>query len=451
MRASHKAVSRRSRIASTFGLAMTLVFAATFTFREATAQRLPGRTLPKWNDAPVLHSATPREAGMDSVFLFRTIDSIITAAIEMHAFPGCQLLVARNGKVVIDKSFGHHDYSGETPVENDHLYDLASITKMAASTLALARLVERHQISLDDRLSKFYPPFRGTDKEKITFREVLAHRSGLPSGVPKPWLLTRDSLLLAIRDAKLRTKTYRYSDLPFLLMPEIVRAVDTEGRDFETFLAEEFYRPLQITLTFNPLQHGKTIEKIVPTEVDNFWRMGLVHGTVHDESAAVMGGVSGNAGLFGTARDIAVVMQMLLNGGVYNGTRYLYPATIERFTSQEYALENNRRGLGFDRPAPGNDTLSLKEAYPAPGASQRSFGHTGFTGGIAWADPENGLVYVFLCNRVTPSRQNPAFIESRVRYTLQQAIYDAIGRFEECRKTDGRPPREAASAISGEN
>ena len=392
-----------------------------------SGQALPHR-LPRWNDAPVLHASSPREAGIDSVLLVRTIDSIVGRAIEMRAFPVCQLLVARDGKVVIERSFGYHDYSRDVAVENDHLYDLASVTKMVGSTLALAHLVERHEIALDDRLSKFYPPFRGTDKTRITFREVLAHRSGLPSGIPKPWLLTRDSLLGAIRDVPLRTRIYRYSDLPFLLVPEIVRMVD--GRDFETFLAEEFYRPLGVGLTFNPLQKGIPIEKIVPTEVDKTWRMRTVHGTVHDESAAVMGGVSGNAGLFGTARDVATVMQMVLNEGVYNGMRYFVPATVGRFTARQYTLEENRRALGFDRPLPGNDTLALEDAYPAPGASQRSFGHTGFTGAMAWADPEFGLVYVFLCNRVTPSRENPAFIETRVRYRLQQVVYDAMKRFE---------------------
>jgi CubicO group peptidase (beta-lactamase class C family) len=142
-----------------------------------------------------------------------------------------------------------------------------------------------------------------------------------------------------------------------------------------------------------------------------------------------MGGVSGNAGLFGTARDVATLMQMALAGGEWNGIHYLTPATVKRFTAQQYPGTNNRRALGFDRPAPGNDTLDFEEAYPAPAVSQRSFGHTGFTGGIAWADPDCGLVYVFLCNRVTPTRENAAFIETRVRYSLQQAIYEAMRRF----------------------
>jgi CubicO group peptidase (beta-lactamase class C family) len=240
--------------------------------------------------------------------------------------------------------------------------------------------------------------------------------------------MTRDSLLDAVRDARLRTKVYRYSDLPFLLIPEVVREVD--GRDFETFLDEEFYRPLGAGLVFNPLEKGVPIEKIVPTETDNVWRGGVVRGTVHDESAAVMGGVSGNAGLFGTARDVAVVMQMLLEGGALDGRRYLSSETVDTFTSPQYPLTRNRRALGFDRPTPGNDTLSMEEADPAPGVTQRSFGHTGFTGTFAWADPGYGLVYVFLCNRVTPTRNNTAFVETRVRYALHQVVYDAISRFE---------------------
>ncbi len=380
--------------------------------------------LPRWGIDHGFRAAAPREAGMDSLYLWRTVDSIVRRAIELRAFPGCQLFVARDGKVVIDASWGHHDYSRSTAVENDHLYDLASVTKMAASTLALAWLAERHKIGLDDRLSKWYPPLRGTDKARITFREVLTHQSGFPSGVPRPWLLTRDSLLLAVRDVRLRSRVYRYSDLPFLLVPEIVREAD--GRDFEVLLDEEFYRPLGVGLTFRPLEKGIPLSHIVPTENDNTWRMETVHGTVHDESAAVMGGVSGNAGLFGSARDVAVVMQMLLYGGMYDGIRYLTPATIEHFTRQQYPMTRNRRALGFDRPTPGNDTLSLEDAYPAPAVSQRSFGHTGFTGTIAWADPEFGIVYVLLCNRVTPTRQNPAFVETRVRYSLQQAVYDAM-------------------------
>ena len=379
--------------------------------------------------APVLRSAPPAEAGIDSAFLHRTIDSIVGVAIERKAFPGCQLVVARAGKVVIDTCYGYHDYSRRTPVRHDHLYDLASLTKVAASTLAVARLVDMQRLSLDERFSNYYIPFRGTNKADITFREILTHSSGLPSGIPSPWLLTREQFLDTISKVPLRTKTYRYSDLPFILIPDVAKIID--GRDFETFLNEEFFRPLGVGLTFNPLLHNVPIENIVPTETDDYWRMTTVHGTVHDESAALFDGVSGNAGLFGSARDLAVVMQMLLNGGVYDGRRYLHEATVRQFTQRQYPMSDNRRALGFDRPLPGNDTLPMKEAYPAPSASFESFGHTGFTGTVVWADPEYDLVYVLLNNCITPKRDNKAFIEMRVRYSIQQAVYDAIRRFNE--------------------
>lgn len=410
----------------------TGVYAGTGIGLRAQAQ-FPSSPLPRWSDAPVLHPASAREAGMDSLYLHRTIDSIIAKAIELSAFPGCQLFIVHDGKVVIDKSYGYHDYSRTQKVENDNLYDLASITKMVGATLTVAKLAEGHRLALDDRLSLYYVPFRGTDKAQITFRQMLTHTSGLPSGIPAPWLLGRERLIDTIAQVPLRSKIYRYSDLPFILIPEIVRLID--GRDFETFLVEEFYRPLNIGLTFNPLEHGVPLQKIVPTETDDYWRGTpenpvVVHGTVHDESAAVLGGVSGNAGLFGSARDLAVVMQMLLNGGVYNDNRYLYDATVRKFTSRQFPMGTNRRALGFDRPLPGNDTLAFDEAYPAPSASQASFGHTGFTGTIAWADPEYDLIYVLLDNSVTPKRGNKAFVEMRVRYSIQQAIYDAIHRFD---------------------
>jgi CubicO group peptidase (beta-lactamase class C family) len=370
---------------------------------------------------------------MDSLFLHRTVDSIVRKAIENKAFPGCQLFVARGGKVVIDRSWGWHDYSRRQKVENDHLYDLASITKVAASTLALAKLYETRRLALDERMSLYYLAFRGTDKAGITFRQALTHTTGLQSGIPAPWLVGRQGLLDTIPELRLRTNVYRYSDLPFLLVPQIVELID--GRNFETFLAEEFYKPLGIGLTFNPLQKGIPLAKIVPTETDDYWRGTpeapvVVHGTVHDESAAVMGGVSGNAGLFGSARDLGVVMQMLLNDGVYRDNRYLYSSTVSEFTRRQFPMTDNRRALGFDRPTPGNDTLAFEEAYPAPSVSQQSFGHTGFTGTIAWADPEFDLIYVLLDNSLTPKRGNEAFVDMRVRYSIQQAVYDAISRYE---------------------
>lgn len=440
--------------------------------------------LPDWCRTPVLTEATPREAGMDSLYLVTTVDSIVNAAIAMHAFPGCQLFVARGGRVVIDRSYGWHDYSELVPVANDHMYDLASVTKVASATLALMKLVENFRIDLDEPVSKHYRPFRNTDKKDITFREVLAHQSGLPAGIPILRLMKSDAiekqaaakgkkkkwnelpynndcfnynrtnqypveiyhdmylnrkyrqmLLDGIRDAELHDRTYRYSDLPFVLVPQIVEQVT--GREFDEYVSAEFYEPMGLGMVFNP-HRTVPLEKVVPTENDEYFRYALVHGYVHDEPAAIMDGVSGNAGLFGCARDLGVICQMLLNGGIYDGKQYLRPTTIDEFTRVQYPGNENRRALGFDKPYPGNDTLGMKEAYPAPSASMSSYGHAGFTGTFFWVDPAYELVYVLLANRVNPSRDNKAFRESMVRHTIQQAVYDAILRYDNQEEaTDG--------------
>lgn len=458
-----------------------------------SAQLVPP-PLAEWCAAPVLKEAPAREAGMDSLFLFATVDSIVNAAISTHAFPGCQLFVARGGKVVIDRSYGWHDYSELRPVENHHLYDLASVTKVAAATMALMKLTEEFRIELDEPLSKHYRPFRGTDKKEITFREVLAHQSGLPAGIPMLRLMKSDALekqeekpkgkkkrwdelpynedcfrysrsqqypieiyrdrylnrkyrqmlLDEIRDAELREKKYRYSDLPFVLVPQVVEQVT--AREFDEYLQKEFYGPMGLKFAFNP-HETVPLEEIVPTENDEYFRYTTIHGWVHDESAAIVGGVSGNAGLFGSARDLGVMTQMLLNGGIYDGKRYLRPATIDEFTRVQYPDNENRRALGFDKPYFCNDTLCMKDAYPAPSVSMSSYGHSGFTGTFFWVDPEFELIYVLLTNRVNPSRDNKAFRESMARYTIQQAVYDAIRRFDEAQEaTDVRDKADPSTA-----
>jgi CubicO group peptidase (beta-lactamase class C family) len=470
---------------------------------SAAGQRAP-EPAPPWCDAQLLTTATASEVGMDSLTLFSRVDSIIRASIAAHAFPGCQLFVARGGKVVIDRSWGWHDYSEQQPVRDSDLYDLASVTKVAASTMTLMKLVENRRIDLDEPLSRYYRPFRDTDKSDITFREVFAHQSGFPAGIPILRLMKSDAetvetdrkesdpryrrtptkdlpynedcfsdhysrqypveiaeglflnrkyrnmVFEQIDSAELRSKTYRYSDLPFVVMPRVVERVI--GRTFDDYLQNEFYRPLGLEMTFNP-HETIDLEKVIPTEVDDYFRNTTLRGYVHDETAAIVGGVSGNAGLFGSARDLGVLMQMVLNGGTYNGHRYLYPVTIAEFTRVQYPENDNRRALGFDKPLPGNDTLSFKDAYPAPSVSLQSFGHTGFTGTMFWVDPERELVYVLLTNRVNPSRDNKPFRETTPQYAIQQAIYDAMARFEEQQATgedgkadpateDGNPPAE---------
>jgi CubicO group peptidase (beta-lactamase class C family) len=451
-----------------------------FVAVSAAAQLAPAAE-PKWCEVQTLSEGSPREAGMDSVALFGRVDSIIGAAIAAHAFPGCQLFVARGGKVVIDRSWGWHDYSEQQPVTNRDLYDLASITKVAASTTALMKLTESGRIDLDEPLSRYYSPFRDNDKRDITFREILAHQSGMPAGIAVLRLMKSDAI--EVENAKktanpryrrknsadlpfdddcfspshsqqypieiasgkflnrkyrqivfeqidsipLRKKTYRYSDLPFVLVPRVVKRIT--GLDFDKYLQSEFYGPLGVGLTFNP-HDTVDLARVVPTEVDDYFRNDTLRGYVHDELAAIAGGVSGNAGLFGSARDLGVLAQMLANGGIYEGRRYLRPATITEFTRVQYPENKNRRALGFDKPLAGNDTLSFKDAYPVPSVSPESFGHSGFTGTFFWVDPAYELVYVLLTNRVMPSRDNRAFREMTPQYAIQQAIYDAIARFD---------------------
>jgi CubicO group peptidase (beta-lactamase class C family) len=481
---------------------MKRVFSAILMLATLSAAgQLAPEPAPKWCEAQVLTKASAREAGMDSVVLFGRVDSIIDAAIAAHAFPGCQLFVARGGQVVIDRSYGWHDYSKQEPVKNSDLYDLASVTKIAASTMALMKLVESGRIDLDEPFWRYYRPFRTDDKRDITFRELLAHQSGLPSGIPMLRLMKSDAeqveaakkeanpryrrkanadlpynadcfsnchsqqypieiapdLFLnrryrqmfydQIAETPLRSKIYRYSDLPFVLAPKVVERVT--GQRFDKYLRDGFYGPLGLGMTFNP-HDTLDLDRVVPTEVDDYFRHTTIHGYVHDESAAIVGGVSGNAGLFASARDLGVLMQMVLNGGIYDGKRYLRPATIAEFTRVQYPENNNRRALGFDKPLPGNDTLSFKDAYPAPSVSLLSFGHTGFTGTIFWVDPAYELVYVLLTNRVNPSRDNKAYREMAPQYAIQQAIYDAIAQFEEAEQaTDG--PDKVGLATEGEN
>ncbi|MDL2231511.1 serine hydrolase [Porphyromonadaceae bacterium OttesenSCG-928-L07] len=423
-----------------------LLFTITFTVFPAKAQ-------------DSLIYCSPQETGMDSVFLYRTIDSILNTSIELKAFPGCQILIAKDGKIVMNKSYGYHTYSYLIPVENDHVYDLSSVSKTLGASLAIMKLVDDHSISLDAPFSDYWKPFKQKDKKDITFRELLAHQSGLPAFLPfhrmycpngKPQKNVfsyvkdkkydtevcnnmyankkqRKEIYKAIANSPLKEKTYRYSDLPFLIFPEVVGKLTSHT--FDCYLQENFYTPLGAdNLLFNPNKH-LPMQKIVPTENDEYFRYTTVHGYVHDEAAAMLGGVSGNAGLFGNATDIAKVLQMLLWKGEYGGKRYLSEEVIEEFTRCQYPENKNRRGLGFDKPLLGNDTLCLAKAYPAPAASYESYGHSGFTGTFFWVDPVNQTIYVLLTNRIFPTRNNKLLGKNNVRCTIQQVIYDAIDRF----------------------
>jgi len=381
------------------------------------------------------------------------VDSIVASAISQKAFPGCVVYVAHKGKPIFHKAYGFHTYDNKLEVKTSTIYDLASVTKVTGATLSLMKLYEENKLGLDNELGEYVSGL-SAPIAKLNIRELLAHQSGLEPHIlfydkirvdgqymnktlkhvrtiDYNWRIGRSLyayydvypvLKTFINKAEVsKTKKYRYSGLFFYVVPELVKNLTKIS--FERYLYQMFYDPLGAeTLRFNA---GRKFEdhEIAPTEVDALFRMELVHGNVHDEGAQLMRGVSGNAGLFSNAEDLAKVWQMLLNDGVYEGERYFKPQTINLFTSVQYPNNDNRRGLGFDKILfDYNPILS----HMAESASPRSYGHTGFTGTIVWADPDEGLLFIFLSNRVHPSRAPNMLSKLRVRPEIHQAFYDYL-------------------------
>ncbi len=385
------------------------------------------------------------------------IDSIALKAIAAGAMPGCQVLVARNQEIIYYKSFGTHSYEDSTPVNNMDLYDIASVTKIAATGLATMKLYNEKKIFPDDPLSKFLPKLQNTGKKDMIVRDVLAHQAGLQAWIPF-WKKTitatgalsediytrkesedhtirvaegiymrntyRDSIMQWIIDSPLGERgKYIYSDLGPILMKSAVENITQQP--FDQFLNKEFYRPLGLTsLTFQPRNNPDplSLKKNIPTENDKEFRHQLLQGDVHDPAAAMLGGVSGNAGLFSNANDLAVIMQLYLNKGFYGGRQYLSQNTVNEFTRQQFAINKNRRGMFFDKP----ETDPKKQSPTCKSASPKTFGHQGFTGTCAWVDPEYDLIYIFLSNRVNPDAANDKLVKMNVRTDIQQVIYDAM-------------------------
>ncbi|MBT8258535.1 MAG: beta-lactamase family protein [Bacteroidia bacterium] len=384
----------------------------------------------------------------------KKIDSIMDNGIRQQAFPGAQLKVWHKGEEIFHKTYGFHTYDSITSVQPNAIYDLASVTKIAGPLLALMKLYEEGKIDLDSPLSKYWKPWRSErNKKHLTLRELLAHQSGLEPYIPmyiktmkKGQLRNRffrktsgpryaqqvyDNLYVKNRFEKKiyrnlkranvsPDKKYVYSGIASLIYPRVIEELG--GMNYEDYLREKFYGPLGCeTLGFNPMDEG--MQPIIPTEIDTIFRKTLVKGWVHDENAALFGGISGNAGLFGSAEDLAKLMQMLVQKGEFEGKRYLKESTIDEFIRIQYPEYENRRGLGFDKPLIGNDSLSLNECYPAPEVSKNSFGHSGFTGTFVWADPDHELVFIFLSNRVYPNRSHRKIYELNIRPALQQVFY----------------------------
>ncbi len=381
--------------------------------------------------------------------VLQEIDKIVQDAIDKGAMPGCQIVLAQHGKVFYNKSFGYHTFEKTQPVLNSDIYDLASLTKILATTAAVMKLFGEDRIMLEDQIEKHLPWMENSPVGKLTVLEIMTHQSGLISWIPfyksitatdslrsvyfadqyseefsvpvaeNLWMLTsyRDSIFQRILNSNLQRKRYKYSDLGFYLLKELVESMS--GYSFEEYLRLSFYQPMQLyTMTFNPLNKFSK-DRIIPTENDQVFRNQLVHGFVHDPGAALLGGVAGHAGLFANAMDVASMMQMFLDYGTYAGHRYLDSMAVVKFTARQFT--NNRRGIGFDRPAGANNSGNTSDQ-----ASSLSFGHTGFTGTFAWADPKHGLVVVFLSNRIHPDAENKKLMSLEVRKKVQELAYKAI-------------------------
>jgi len=404
-----------------------------------------------------LNKITSRSIPIDRVSkeTDHAVDSIITNGIKNYAFPGAQILVAKKGDIIFHKAYGFYTYDSIQPVALNAIYDLASVTKITGPLLALMKLYDEGKLDLDVPFSKYWKPWKHTrNKSKLTLREILAHQAGLKPYIiflndvqkkgrikrryirsgPSPrfenqayeHLYVKNRFVSKMyreikRSEVSENRTYLYSGLAFLIFPKLISQLS--GESYEYYLQKYFYLPMDATtLGFKP-KTKKYLNDIVPTEVDSVFRKDLVKGWVHDENAALMGGVSGNAGLFGTARDLHIILQMYQNYGIYDGHRYLSEATIKEFTKVQYPENDNRRGLGFDKPLLKNKNLMISEAYPAIDASMESFGHSGFTGTFIWADPINQLVFIFLSNRVYPSRNNRSLYDLNIRPQLHQLFY----------------------------
>lgn len=412
---------------------------------------------------------SPEEVGMRASTLNR-IEKIVKTGMVARAFPGCQVFIMKDGKVVYDRCFGSQTYESVQQVMPNTLFDLASLTKTTATLLAIMKLYDDGKLQLSDSAATFLPFLKGTDKASITITDLLFHESGLPASLNAQRLLIEhktssdsipdsiqtvrmnsnthrfkpswvspipsreyslqisdslyipasfhDSAMALLAQTRLRSKTYVYSCINFILLKEIAETIS--GLPMDVYLDSLFYAPMGLkNMCFLPLQkHSK--EQIAPTLKRDFMRNGVIQGFVHDPDAAFLGGVSGNAGLFATARDVAMVHQMLLNAGELNGNRYLREETCRIFTTT--TSKSGRRGLGFDKPIPSKP----RNSPCSVSTPKEVYGHTGYTGTCCWVDPVNKLVYVFLSNRTYPNDGVNKLARMGIRTDIQEVIYQSL-------------------------
>lgn len=400
--------------------------------------------------------ATPEQEGINGFQLSRDIDSIANLGITGKAYPGCVVLVARHGNIIFEKAYGKYNYDTPEPVTLNSIYDMASVTKICATTLAVMKLYDEKKIKLNKTLGTYLRWTRKSDKEDLNIKKILLHEAGLVPDVvfylktidpvtkkPLPQYFQPDSsaafsvrvaqnlylrtdyadtMRQSILDSKLLTKgKYVYSDNDFIFLGEIVKAVS--GLRIDQYVDKYFYKPMNLhSIGFNPRNRFDT-NFVAPTELDEYFRYQHLRGDVHDEGSAMFGGDAGHAGLFSNAENIAALLQMFLNGGSFNGKQYLKPGTLQLFTA--YNSDISSRGIGFDKPQKDNYTTRSPRPYPSRFASPLTYGHTGYTGTCIWVDPKYDLVYVFLSNRVNPVRSNNLF-SLNIRGAIEDAVYKAM-------------------------
>jgi len=392
----------------------------------------------------------PERVGLDSKKL-AYVDSLVQQGLDSLMFPGAQVLVAKKGKVVYHKSFGRPTYDSSQRITEDHIYDLASVTKIVGTLPLIMKMEEEGRLKLNDTFQEMVPEYRDSELKNVTVLKALSHYGRLPAWIAfylstldenrKPSELFykryptkdysikvidgmylanfyQDSIYNRIGRQELKSNRYRYSDVSYYVLKKYIE--DSYGETLDVLLEDFLLKPMGTTrLLYNPIEKYEK-DEIVPSEEDNYYRYQTVHGYVHDMGAAMQGGVGGHAGLFGNANDVAKMMQMYLQGGYYGGERYLDARTVKKFNTCYFCDKNVRRGVGFDKP-------QLEEKGPTCGCvSRESFGHSGFTGTYTWADPEEELVYVFLSNRTYPTMRNNLLVRSGLRTRIQQAIYDSI-------------------------
>ena len=395
----------------------------------------------------------PEKVGISSKKLER-IDSIAKIILKERMVPGMQILVARKGEVIYRKSFGYHTAEKKRTVKNTDLYDLASLTKILGGIPPIMKAYEEEKFNLETPIGSLMPVLKDTDKDSITIKESLSHYGRFKAWIPyylttldsvtkeplkeyynvrktkeydtqvarNMFLMSsfKDSIYKMIADSPLREKKgYKYSGLIFYLFKDYLEK--QYGTSLDRINTTHFYQPLgATTLTYKPLEKFSA-NRIVPTEIDKFYRKQLLHGYVHDQGAANLGGVNANAGLFSSSNDVAKMMQLYLQNGYYGGKRYFEKETLDKFNTRYYETEGVRRGLGFDKPQ-----LDPEVKATCGCVSPKSFGHSGYTGTYTWADPETELVYVFLSNRVYPTSDNTKLVMKNIRTEVQRLIQEAI-------------------------